>query len=432
MKYSFVNQTLENMNSVLGTVQTKDTVTEITIGAKDLGDKLKVVTCVTAPGEQITYDLPCKKPEGWDGSPVTIGVKSQTFSAVISSLLKFKEDVYLDIAEGSVKAGVAGKAEVSLDTVAELPQKIEGGKTMLQFVLKGSDLQNFIRKGLLTGSNEARDDGTGNAVMTIDASGGENAGSITGFSTNRNAGTIGRGKALMPKAPEGNEAAARQLEEMKAVLDEYCTSTKQNAAELTIVMPISSVRHLQSLATELPQVLFSVTERYVSAALGNVGTYTFRQGAKAPAAVAQIEAMLDKMMEGAVQVGFDAAQISNAVSFINDMDKLDGTLGKKAVHLKVSADGLMMISGNGDRAETKVKVLNGSGEADMLLNGQLLRDALAALDKGNIVLSFGSRMLAIQNGTTTEGISDNALAFIAAVMENKSQAEETDEAEAEE
>ena len=417
---------------MLSTVATKDTITELNLGLKDLGDKLLVVATVTAAGEQVSLNLPCKKPADWDGQPVTIGVKSQTFSAVVTSLLKFKEDIYIDITGNVVKAGVEKKAEVTLDTVAELPQKIEGGETILQFVMKDADLQSFIRKGLTTGAQEARDDGTSNAVLTIDMSDGEARGTMVGFSTTRYITSLGRGKALLPKAPEGNEAAAKQIEAMEQAFDAYCAKTGQDKSALAIVMPVVSIKHLQTLAQGQAQVLFAVTEKYVNVSLGNVGVYTFRQGAKAPAKAQQMEAIVGQATQGAIKVGFDAAAIGNAVSFINDMDKLDGTLGKKAVHLTVSGDGLMIISGNNDKAETSVKVLNGGGDADMYVNGQLLKEALAVLDKGNVVVSFGAGLLLLQNGTVTEGVSNTALAFIMAVkpaVEEPAEETESDEAE---
>ena len=427
MRYNFNNGTIEGANTVLSTVMTKDTITELTLGLKDLGDKLLVTATVTAAGEQVALNLPCKKPSDWDGTPVTIGVKSQTFSAVMSSLLKFKEDIYIDITDGVVKTGVSKKAEVALDTVAELPQKIEGGETILQFVLKDADLQSFIKKGLITGNMEPHEDGTSNAVLTIDVdSASEAAGAINGFSTTRYITSMGKGKALLPKAPEGNEAAAKQIESMNAALDAYCAKTGQSRDALALVIPVASVKHLQTLAAGQPQVLFAVTEKYINVSLGNVGTYTFRQGAKAPAKASQIQGIVDACMGGAVKLGFDAAAIINAVSFINDMDKIDGNFGKKAVHLSVNGDGLMMISGNNDRAETSVKVLNGSGEAEIYINGQLFKEALGVLDKGNAVLSFCDKILVLQNGTIDK-ISESAMAFIVGVEPNT--AEEADEEE---
>lgn len=434
-KFIISNTNIESANNVLATVSTKDTITELTFGEKDLGDKVLVSLNVTGVGEQVSLVLAAKKPKGWDGTPVTIGVKSQTFQAVTGSLSHFGEEVYIDIAENAVKAGVSGKAEVSLDTVAELPQKIEGGDVMAQFVLKATELNTLIKKGMSTTSDEIREDGTHNAVLTLDLSDGEGRGQAVAFSTTRVTTSFTKGKVLLPKVQEGNEAAAAQLAAMQAVLDAYVEKTKQTKEALTLVLPGASIKHLQSIlaAAGLEQVLFSVTEKYIQVALGSVGTYTFRQNPKAPAKAEMLQAVIDKDTEGGAELGFDAATLSNAVAFINDMDRLDGTFGKKAVKLTASAEGLLMISGNGDKARTSVKVAGGSGEAECYVNGAKLRDAINVLDKGNIVLTFGNSTVKVENGTV-DNKSGSGFAFIMkaqADTEDDAAGEETAEAESE-
>ena len=429
MKYFFTNSTVENTNNVLATVSTKDTVTELSIGLKDLGDKLLATANVTAVGEQVSLNIPCKKPKDWDGQAVTIGVKSQTFQTVMASLLRFKEDVYIDITDGVVRTGVAGKAEVTLDVVSELPDKIEGGDVLLQFVMKDADLQSFIKRGLMTGSLDTRDDGTHNAVVSINVSDGEERGAVTGFSTTRFITSLAKSKAQLPKAPEGNEKAAAQIQAMDEALSKYLEKTGQDRTSLNVVMPVNSVKHLQILSAGQTQVLFSLTEKYVTVALGNVGLYTFRQGAKAPARSEMIEALVGKDTEGAVTAGFDAGTLTNAVSFINDMDRLDGTFGRKAVKLTVKDNGMLMISGNGDKAETNVKVLNGGGDSEAYLNGTLLKDALNVVDKGNLVISFGGSTVVFRNGTS-DNISDAGFVFLMKATPDSDE-EDTAEGEAE-
>lgn len=426
-KFSFSNSNIENTVGILSTVSTKDTVTEITFGTKDLGDKVEVVFNTTSVGEQIAMKVAAKKPEGFDGTPITIGVKSTVFQAVIASLTKFGEDVYIDISDKAVKAGVVGKAEVGLDTVAELPQKLEGGEVMLQFALKTAELNSLVKRGLSTGSQEIRDDGTHNAVLSIDVSDGEGRGAVVGFSTTRHLTSLAKGKVLLPVPQEGNDAAKAQYEATQAVLNAYVEKTGQKKEAFTLVLPVQAVRHLSALANNVELVPFFVTEKYIQVMLGTVGTYTFRQNAKAPASAEALETIIAQDTDGGVSIGFDAATLLNGVGFINDMDKLDGTLGRKAVKLTASADGLLMISGNGDKAKTSVKATAGGGAAECYINGALLRDAIGVLDKGNIVLTFGNSTVMVENGTP-DAKSGNGFAFIMKAQADDT-AEEADESE---
>jgi hypothetical protein len=426
MKFTIENATIEGMNNALSVVSTKDTVTTLTIGEKEFGDKLLMVANVTSVGEQVTLNLTCKKPADFDGTPVTIAVKSQTFTAITSSLLKFKEDIVIDITDGVVKAE-SGKAAVNLETVVSIPEKIEGGDVMLQMMMKGEEFQSFIRRGFTSGADAVSDNGTSNAVMTINVTDG----TAEGFSTTGSRASIAKGKVLLPKAPEGNEAVKAQVDAMSAVLDAYCEKTGQKKEALAIVLPGVCVKHMQTLAQGQAQVQLAVTAQYVNVIIGNVGVYTFRQGAKAPTQVAVLRQYVAGEYKDATRVVFDAAAVIQAVQFINDMDRLDGLNGKKAVKLIVKDGGLKMVSAGGGKADTAVTPLAiEGGDVEMSMNGQALRQMLDVVDRGNVMLSFGENMVILENGTIADGPSESVLAFLMKVKDTQEDAgsEESDEA----
>lgn len=406
MKYIFSNETVGIINSTLGVVSTKESTTVLSLGAEDLGETVKCNATVTSAGEQISLNFASKKPEEW--APVKVGVKSSDLSAACSSLLSFGEEIYLDVTDGQVTVGVSDKANVRLDTL-DIPQQMEGENELMIVMMTASDFNSFLKKGLQSGVNQPSSDGTGNAVMVIDATNGE----IRGFSTNKVLTSKSKSTVNFPVAPEGDEGLKARIEAMDKALDEYCEKNSREKSAIPIVLPISCVNHMKNLTASQSEVILTVTEKYVSVALGNVGTYTFQQGAQAPVAEQILDTVIEQESGEATRLQFDATALINAVTFINEMDKIGNGAGKNAIRLTVADGKLKIASATGNKAGTSLAPVAAEGaDKEMLVNGLFLRDAINVLDKGNLVISFGKRTVMVQNGSLKDGISDAGIAFI--------------------
>ena len=190
---------------------------------------------------------------------------------------------------------------------------------------------------------------------------------------------------------------------------------------------------MQALTAGQAQVVMAVTAQYVNVMIGNnAGAYTFRQGAKMPTTVENLRGFVASGYENATHVVFDAAALIQAVNFVNDMDRLDGFNGKKAIKLIVEGGSMKVVSGSGEKADTVVTPLAiQGGDVSMGLNGVKLRQILDVVDRGNVTLTFEDSLLVIENGTIADGTSDSVLAFLMKVAESSAEDAQTSDAEEE-
>lgn len=380
MRFLIDKDTFSSVVKVSGRIAQKDTKMVITLGGRDLGEKVLCLVRVTTPAEEIQYQLTANKPDEWDSKGIKVAVNANKFISIAESVISFGEDVYLEPEGALLYIGCSNKAKTSLPIEAQMPEEMKDVNPLYAFRSEGSKLASVLKKGCSFASENVDLAGYLHmAILRLDVANNL----VKGYSTNGN--VCARAVTTVQFLTE-NEKNKAIVEKMRQNVAEYCKAKgiEEKDFSLDLRIPHDAVTHLISIVEDQKMIALSVDANIIQVQVGNVLQYNIAQGVKSGVPAQMVDVLMND--EPTSAFGIDSALIDKSINFINKNNSITGS--KCPVRLELGTDKLSCISGEADQVRTECKFSSSKGENIINLKGAYISSALSVLNKGGVVVNI--------------------------------------------
>lgn len=406
----------------------------LTFGTKDAGENVNCMFTIVRNGaEQVESKFIASKPKNWNGEKESVVLKSDTFINYMIALLSLTETISLDIGT-TLKLSVKGKVELTMPILADeemdalLPSYKEIGLAQLVFP-KADDFRAAVKKGTYAASDSEKcncvilriqfEDGTLKMYSTDTATIAGSKINIPIFAPNIIEGQMQESIDQNPEKEEeirkGFEKQIEMAKQMEEARIKYCEERQTSPDDFRFAIPLIAFRNMVRLLEGVDTFNMKVgaSQVFISAP-SIIYTATLTQTALA------LPKLIDSInkQEPNLVIQMDVEDFSKNIQILNnvsgDKNIVPVTLVKKGENIIVSS------------AETvthcKCIACTGDEECDLFFNAVKLKNILASLEKGNMLLelTIGDKPFPIRvvNGSLKDNLRDKGFSYLLPANKN--------------
>ena len=377
------------------------------------GSSMVNVAIVCGKQEQINTMFNSTKPKRNDENKLygKLILKAQEFVNLASSILSFKEKVYLEFGDGTVYLGVEESVRLPLHVLTDeaMPQivRMDEKELFLQIEVGVKPFLTAIRTGSYMALGEENHlQNLGNTALVVSYNRGEkpDVGELRVYSSSGYALSKGSTTVMVKPGIEVPE------------------TMKSPSGDFMVAIPKRSIAALQKVLAGNENCLIAVSEKHIFVGVGKRTLFTFSQGSGINPLVFKSDQWVKKKKECCIVI--DADNLKGKVELLNKVSDFSGKVKPLQFIFEPNKDVIVRISGSEDEGEVVLVPIEQKlpYKIEAILSGKKVVDVLNTLKKGNIRISFlkeqGATSLPVEfsNGSVEAMEEHSGVAFVAQVI----------------
>lgn len=426
MKKIYVNvEELESLVVDIKAISDSDAKMVLLLGSHPGGETSMVNTAIVCgKQEQISSMFYSTGPEERDVNKLygKLILKASEFVNLASSLLTFKEKVYLEFEQGVVYLGVDDSVRLPLHLLAEevMPQivKMNQDELIIQVKVGVKPFLAAVRTGAyMSLADENNLQKLGNTAFVVSSN--QETESVTSelnvYSSN--------GFALSKGSTNIEVQPGKEIPE----------AMKSPNGNFMVAIPKRSINALQKLLSGNENCIIAVSQKHIFVGIGKRTLFTFSQGSGVNPVVFKADEWVNLQKGNCIVL--DAESLKGKVDLLNKVSDFSGEVKPLQFIFEPDKDVIIRISGADDEGEVLLKPVGQrlSEKVEAMFSGKQIVDVLNTLKRGNVRISFmdgknaKSFPVEFSNGNLDAMEKHSGIAFVTQVVQKKPDGKKVDE-----
>lgn len=420
MKLCIEYKEAERINKVMSLLGSeKDAVVNFLTGVKPQGNMFFNVFRITTASEQLEGRF-FGMFEGEEVKAEFAAYLSQ-FLSILSSILSYKQNIYIEFADGLLFLGVGDDIHIPINVVKDSmePIKMKGGEMAYQLTIGSKAFDELVAKAFYFVEPNGNE-GFANAILRFNMVSGE----LRGYSSNGKGiatsamQTITLRQSIDPKSPTAEQAKA-VADAMDKVLNVYCSLEEGFSPEkYCVALPLKAVNNIRLLANMGEVFGMSGDEHHLFVMSSDELTvYTCTKAAGFHRAIFMID---DETTEQtAIRLMVDTSQLKRGFQLI-DKIMVVNRYEQTPVQVKVTEKELELRINKMTNGVVKIPLIEQEGagmypEKEWYLNTKIAMLPINSLNQGNALLYLPDetgKPIFIGNGELADGLTSSFAMFL--------------------